>query len=292
MKKILSEPFLHFIGLGLLLFLLFSLVSGPEERERDIVIDDPTLDHIVSLWELQWKRPPTREELQGLVEQYIEQEVYYREALRMDLDHNDEIVKRRLSQKMEFLSDDLSAMIAPPTEENLRRYYETNKEKYQTAYAYSLYQVPFTSSRHADPETAASQVLQQTNSDDPESLLDEGDPFLLPGSIRAVSADRLGRDFGVEFTEALPDLPVGQWAGPVKSGYGWHLVYLQDRQPPQIPEFEQVRQEVQRDFEYDKSRENRESIYSELRRGYNIRIEAEGLDDEFRKELVSSALKN
>jgi hypothetical protein len=125
MKRILKEPFIHFLLIGGLLFLLYGMLNK-ERDESEIVIDDNLVNELVAKWELKRNRQPTFEELENLIDEYIQQEVLYKEALVMKLDHNDEIVKRRLAQKMEFISDGLTESLQP-TKEMLMAYYEKNK---------------------------------------------------------------------------------------------------------------------------------------------------------------------
>ena len=143
MKKLFREPLLHFILIGGLLFIVFNIVNKSDADSKEIIIDQSDLERMVNTWELQWKRKPTAKELTNLLKTDVKQEVLYLEALEMNLDHNDEIIKRRLSQKMEFLSKDL-ASITEPTDKDLIDYFEANSEKYLTHYIYSFYQVLFT----------------------------------------------------------------------------------------------------------------------------------------------------
>src|SRR5210317_959104 len=144
MKNLLKEPLFHFVLIGFGLFLLYGWVSERNDSQETIYFDDYDMNNIIASWEMQWKRLPTDEELKSLVEQNIRQEVFYQEALKMNLDHNDEIIKRRLAQKMNFLSNDL-ATLKDPTQEELLSYYDDNKEKYMLSPVYSLYQVSFRS---------------------------------------------------------------------------------------------------------------------------------------------------
>lgn len=158
MKKLIKEPLAHFVVLGILLFLLYGLVNKKTDSRDYIVIDDFDLESIISSWEMQWKRLPTERELKNLIEQNIKQEIFYQEALKMNLDHNDEIIKRRLSQKMQFLSNDL-ATINEPTDEELMRYYDKNFKKYLTPYKYSFYQIIFSPDKRLDNHSDAIHVL-------------------------------------------------------------------------------------------------------------------------------------
>ena len=140
MKKLLKEPLLHFMLLGFLIFVLYGIVNKENDSESVIMIDDYDMDNIIASWEMQWKRLPTDEELKSLVDLNIKQEIFYQEALKMNLDHNDEIIKRRLAQKMQFLSNDL-ATLNEPTDEELKKFYDANFEDYLTSAEYSFYQI-------------------------------------------------------------------------------------------------------------------------------------------------------
>jgi hypothetical protein len=114
MKKIIKEPLVHFLLIGLGIFILYSLTASKDTSRDEIVISDSDLHHMVEMWKLRWQREPTEEELIGLVSSTIREEILYREALKMNLDHDDEVVKRRLAQKTDFLSNDISAMVNQP----------------------------------------------------------------------------------------------------------------------------------------------------------------------------------
>ena len=140
MKKILKEPFLHFIIIGAVIFVLYGLINKKTDSENTIVINDFDVSNLIASWEMQWKRLPTEQELQKLIKLNVKQEIFYQEALKMNLDHNDEIIKRRLAQKMQFLSNDIASMMNP-SNEDLQEYLSQHIEKYKTPYTYSLHQI-------------------------------------------------------------------------------------------------------------------------------------------------------
>ena len=148
MKKILKEPLVQFLTIGALLFFVYGLINT-EELRNEIVVDTNLINEFVAKWELKRNRQPSLQELKGLVNQYIEREELYREALAMNLDHNDEIVKRRLAQKMEFISDALAETLQP-TEEMLVTYYEEHKENYIKSPIYTMQQVYFSEEKRGN----------------------------------------------------------------------------------------------------------------------------------------------
>ena len=277
MKKILKKPFLHFIVIGIALFFLYGLVNKNTDSKNTIIINDFDLENIISSFEMQWKRDPTEQELQNIINQNIKQEVFYQEALKMNLDHNDEIIKRRLSQKMQFLSNDIAAL-SEPTDEVLKTYYKKNSEKYLTPATYSLYQITFSPDHRKDNYKDAMETLKQF----PEATFDEmkdwGDPLPFSYYFEAVNANELGLQLGSKFSNALESQEINKWVGPIPSGFGFHLVFITNKVDPQIPAYEMVKKEVLRNYEYDNQIETNELIYQELKKRYDFQFDVKSKD--------------
>ena len=286
-KKWLKEPLLHFLMLGGFIFLVYSLVDQKNPEENQIIIDDDKLSHISALWELQWKRKPDSQEMQSLVEGYIHQEILYREALRLNLDHNDEIVKRRLSQKMEFMASDITKLIEPATEENLKAYFETNKEKYRIPASFSFHQIYFSSKNHDDPAAFARQLLAKNDKESLESFRNKGDKILIEESYSEASMQDIVRNLGVEFYTSLQKQKLNEWTGPIQSGFGTHLVHISAKNSSFIPELAEIKNKVLRDYEYDTELKNKETIYKEIRKNYEVIIKSEALDKDQKNELYA-----
>ena len=272
MKKLLKEPLLHFLLLGLGLFILYGIVSERTDSAETIVIDDYDMNNLIASWEMQWKRLPTHEELKSLVDQNIRQEVLYQEALKMNLDHNDEIIKRRLAQKMKFLSNDL-ATISEPSDEALQAFLEENLESYLLPAQYSLYQISFSPDYRKNPKDDASTTLEKLKNLAPELAEKYGDPLPFDFFLRDQDANQLDRNFGMNFTKGLEALDMGAWAGPVRSGYGWHLVYIVDKRAPEVPEFDVIRAALVRDYEYENQLKINDQIFNELKKNYEVVFE-------------------
>ena len=277
MKKLLKEPFFHFIGIGIVLFLLYGLVNKQTDSKNTILINDFDINKILVGWEMQWKRPPTEKELQNLIAQNIKQEIFYQEALKMNLDHNDEIIKRRLAQKMQFLSDDI-ASIKEPTEKELQKYYQEHADKYLTSPSYSLYQIAFTPDKRSDNYKDAATTLKQF----PEATFDEmknwGDKLPFSYNFTDITSNELALQLGSKFSNGLVDQEINKWIGPIPSGFGYHLVYITKKTDPKLPEFNMRKNDVIRDFEYDKQQEVNDLIYNELKKKYNIEIDIKSED--------------
>ncbi len=267
MRKLLKEPLFHFLAIGAFFFFLYGLLN-PAPKENEISIDDNLINELIAKWELQRNSQPSLEELVGLVDQYVEQEVLYQEALVMNLDHNDDVVKRRLAQKLEFISDNMSAALQP-TDDILKNYYNKHKENYQKPSVYSFKHVFFSDDQRKSAEADAKIALR---SGSPES---KGDPLDLPFEYRNEDGVKIARDFGGIFEIALDSLSLNMWDGPLKSGYGYHLVYIFEKQPSGYFSFEEVRENVLVDYNFDASKDFKEKLIASLLKKYSIDLDIE-----------------
>jgi len=272
-RKILREPLLHFLLLGALLFLLYNAVSGWRGgADRRIVVTDATVAGLVQTFAGTWQRPPTAQELKGLIDTRIREEVLYREGVAMGLDRDDSVVRRRVLQKLDIISEE-SADAQPPSDAALSAWLAQHAERYAQPPVLDFEQVLFDPARHgarldADLATALAQLRAGA---DPAKFGDHG---LLPLQARASPLDVIGRDFGDEFAQALLTLPVGTWQGPVRSGFGAHLVRIERRVPGRPATLAEARASVERDYESDRRERAREDYYRRLRRDYRVVIEA------------------
>lgn len=273
--KLLREPLVHFLILGAGLFLLFSLVRTPDNSQTDrIVVSQGQVAQLVEGWTRTWQRPPTEEELQGLIDEFVREEVYYREALAMGLDRDDTIVRRRLQQKLEFITDDLVDAY-DPTEEQLAAYLAEHPDVFRVPPRLSFRQIYFNLDRRGeqavrDAETLLARLNEAKSDVDTTAL---GDSLMLPGDYDLISEPEVARLLGHEFASAVVDLPVGRWSGPVQSGFGLHLVLILEHQAGRLPELDEVRKMVDREWRTARRKEATEGFYQGLRKRYEISIE-------------------
>jgi hypothetical protein len=268
------EPLVHFLVLGALLFGLFALVNdeASSKSPNQIEITASNVERLRAGWSKQWNRPPTETELKGLIESHLREEVLYREALALGLDQNDTIIRRRLAQKMEFLFEDLADQ-AKPTDEELKGYFNQNKDKYRLPARFSFTHVYFSVDRRGDSaEHDARRLLAQLQISDaaPLPVSDRGDPFMLQYDFVRNTEKEVAKLFGRRFAEQLLEVQVGSWQGPIESGYGLHLVRIHDKVEPRLPELAEVLNRVQVDLESERRREMNKEIFEKLKARYEI----------------------
>jgi len=265
MQRLLKEPLLYFLLAGAGIFAIAQLVPA---RSGDYRIEVTAAERarLSDQWQAQMGRAPTAAELSGLVEQWIQEEIYYREALRLGLDRDDTIIRRRLAQKLTFLTEDV-ATSREPTVEELQQFYLDNSDRYLLPERFSFRHRYFSSERRADAQADARAALAAAQSgDDPAP----GDPFMLQLSYVQRSEREIAELFGREFAAALRELPAGSWQGPIPSAYGWHLVKIEQRSAPRLPDYDEVARRVAIDYQQDQRRQANESYYESLRSRYEI----------------------
>jgi len=270
----LKEPLLHFLLIGACLFMLYGWQKDDTLRPDQIVFTEARIDQLINLWERKWQRLPTQRELQGLIEQQIREEVLYREALAMGLDKNDMVVRRRMSQKMEFISNDL-ASLSEPDDAMLQTYLDEHLEKFAIPGRISYSQVYLNASQrgehiYADAEKLLSDLSQSTVDED---ITMAGDSFMGGYHFNDETDFGVARLFGKAFALEIFELPVGEWSGPVESGYGLHLVHVDSRTDSRAPSLDEVRDKVRFEWLAQQQRKTNDLLYSELRKRYEITIE-------------------
>jgi len=273
--RLAREPLVHFLLLGGLIFAAYFWLNpgatGEPEDDR-IVIDQQQLDHLKGLWAAQWKRDPAPSDVAAIIDRYVRQEVFYREGLRMGLDRNDEIIKKRLAQKMEGVANDLATLMRPPTDEQLEAYFRSREDFFTLPAAYAFRQVLFLpDEKDGQSHIEATLASMRQGAPIPADRLNK---LALPAEWPLTLVNDLDNAFGGDFTRSLERLPVGEWSGPIRSGYGWHLVFLESKQGPTLPDFASVRDYVAREYEYQSVLKAQDDVYRELLGNYRVDITA------------------
>jgi hypothetical protein len=273
-KRLLQEPLLHFLVLGAALFGLFNLVGKKEtEQPATIVVSAARIENLANGFARTWQRPPTAQELHGLIDDHIRDEVFYREGKALALDRDDIVIRRRLRQKMEFMAEDMG--VGEPSDEQLTAYLTSNAERFRTEDRLTFSHVYLSVARRGalerDAEAVAAKLANENGETDAAAL---GDHFLLGDAFRAMPRSDVARTFGERFAEQLFELEQGRWQGPIASGYGLHFVLVGERTPGDLPPLDVVRQAVRRELMNERRIEAQEKLYRTLRERYEIVVEA------------------
>ena len=277
MKHLLKEPLLHFLIIGAMIFVVFSVVNK-EENSLDgnrIVVSTGDIQRLSDNWSKKWNRPPTEQELNGLVESYIREEVYYREALALGLDQDDTVLRRRLMQKMEFLSNDLADLINPD-EKDLNQYFVASQDKYELPARISFTHIYFSLDKHGsrifdDAEKVLTDIRSAAT---PISRApDRGDSFMLQYDFTLETPYGVAQIFGQSFTEQLFQTETGNWHGPIESGYGLHLVRINEKLNARMPELAAAIDKVRTDYMFEQRQKTNKAIYERFKERYEIVIE-------------------
>lgn len=261
-RRVLGEPLLHFLLIGLVVFALYPGDPRTEAGTGEQVIHvTPALEAgLAGQFEAVWRRPPTESELAGLIDDFVREEVYYREALALGLDRDDTVIRRRLRQKMEFLSEAGAGSLAPE-EATLRSHLEAHPDRFAERGRVTFRQMFL-------GETDAARVLAAlADGGDPDEL---GSRTMLPPAMDAAVRTSVDGAFGGGFFDAVAALEPGGWRGPVMSAYGAHLVFLDAYLPPSVPPLEAVRSAVEEDWRREAAEDLRETQYEALRSRYEV----------------------
>ena len=279
LKRWLREPLLHFLLIGITVFAVYGYTHrgrGGVESSRQITLSLDELGQMDLYFESQWHRQPTPAEFQAMLEDKVREEVLYREALAMGLDKDDTIVKRRMAQKMQFLAEDVAAAHEPSTAE-LKAWFEKNSNKFALPSRYSfrhLYFSPDKRGKNAQEEAAKTLAKIAGQPEDSKLAVSLADRFMFQDYYGDRAPDALAKEFGPQFVVALEKLKPGSWQGPIESGYGWHLVYVDAVIPGGIPAFEEIEPDVKTAWLGEQKATAWQKAYAEFRAKYTVLLPA------------------
>jgi hypothetical protein len=274
MKAFLREPLVHFLALGALLFLIFQWKSGFGPASTRITVTPGLVAHLASAFARTWQRPPTPDELKGLIDDHVKEEIATREALALGIDRDDTVVRRRLRQKLEFLVED-AADQAPPTDAELQAWLDAHPEAFPGETRVALRQVYLSTTRRGPAARAdAERLLARLRAAGATSKSDGlGDPTMLPSELPLGSLEEVRRAFGSDFAARVEGLPTGQWSGPIESTFGLHLVFVSEHSPALRPPLADVRPLVERELLAERRRAQVQALYDRLLKKYDVEVE-------------------
>lgn len=277
LKSLAREPLIHFLVLGAALFLADAWVrpAAAPAANTEIVVSEARIRNLAQNFRRTWQRPPTRQELEGLVEGHVREEVLYREALALGLDRDDTIIRRRLQQKMEFISEEAAAL-AQPTDQELEQYLAAHADAFRAEPRATFAQVYLNPGKRGTALALDAARLLGTLSagSGTVDIAGMGDRLLmLEPRYENASTSEIARLFGAGFAEALVRQPVGEWTGPVASGYGVHLVKVEKLTPGGTPALDEIRPFVTREWSNAKRQEIAKAFYEKLRSKYTVSVQ-------------------
>ena len=273
-RHLIREPLIHFMAIGAVLFAVHAYRQAgqqPEASRDRIVVTPGRAAQLAQVFSKTWQRPPTPQELDGLTKAFVKEEVYYREAVKLGLDRDDTLIRRRMQQKMEFLTEPGDeALVA--TDDDLETFLAANREAFRVEPRIAFDQVFIRPEKIAGAiEPHVAELLEavrraQSNAD----IRRLGHPTMLPSSLRLAPLSQIDRNFGSGFGEQLTRLPKNAWSGPVKSTYGLHLVRVTEKTGGYDPPLAEVRQAVEQKWRTAKREAFRQAEYQRLREKYEV----------------------
>lgn len=275
LRRWLREPLLHVLMIGATLFVVYYALkprAGQRQDSNRIAITVDDLAQIRLAWMAQWQRPPTPEELRNLLDGKIREEVLSRGALALGLDKDDTIVKRRLAQKMEFVMEDGAALREPASDE-LRRWFAQNAQRFASPSLVTFRHLYFSPDlRGAGAREDALRALRKLSGKPEQTPELQGlsDPFMFQEFYAERSPDQVAGIFGATFAQALPGLTQGAWQGPVESGLGWHLLWIESATPGRIPAFEEIEAKVKSEWSDEQRAEAKRKMFDRMKERYQI----------------------
>jgi peptidyl-prolyl cis-trans isomerase C len=294
LSRLLREPLVQFLLIGAVLFSAYRVLppagspNPPLQQtqasmrpappgstsSRQIVLTLDQLTRLATVFEAQWGREPTPQELDKLVEADVKEEILYREGLAMGLDRDDEIVRRRMAQKMQFLAEDVAASHRPNDAE-LKAWFAQNAKLFEAPARLSFRHLYFSPDRRgANTEADAGNALTEVKGEAQDVKFAGADPFMFRDFYRDKTAEYLDKEFGPPFTAAVEQLPAGSWQGPIQSGFGWHLVFVDTVIPARTPAFEEIEPDVKRAWLADQKEKAVKKAYEDMRAKYTVLMPA------------------
>ncbi|MGC5197054.1 peptidyl-prolyl cis-trans isomerase, partial [Aphanothece microscopica] len=273
LQRVAREPIVRFVALGGAIFLLHGLLRPPGAAPGgEIVVSEARAGALAAAFTRTWQRPPSRSELEALIDDHIRTELLVREAQALGLDRDDTIIRRRLRQKMEFFADDQESQ-GQPSDQELQAFLKAHPERFSTEPQIGFRQIFLDPQGRGEALAAdAQRLLERLNGPEPPAdVASLGDPLVLqPTQVTAMPKGEVAGLFGTDFADALVKQAQGRWVGPIPSGYGQHLVMVDSLEPGALPPLDQIRQQVEREWRAARSQENQQALYRQLLGKYRV----------------------
>jgi len=270
--RLIREPLVHFLLLAGAIFAAYGLLSGRVATEEAIGVTPAKIEQMASIFARTWQRPPTADELKGLIDDYVKEEIYVREAMRLGIDQDDTVIRRRLRMKMEFLND-AEAEATPATDAELAAYLAAHPGTFREAPRIAFEQVYLDVRKRGAGAQADATALLGSLKTNASLVAEAGDPTLLPPSMPLTGRQGIAQLFGDDFAAAVMALPVGDWQGPLPSGFGLHLVRVTAQEAGRLPALAEIRPQVEREWMNDRRETIARQKLDDLLKRYKVTVE-------------------
>lgn len=271
--RLIKEPLVHFVILGSLVFWLNNWVNSEDVSEKEkIVVSQGRVEQMINLYQKTWQRPPSPAEITELINDYVLEEVYYRQAVAMGIDKDDTVIRRRMRQKLEFLTEDIM-MESEVNDTDLLTYMKAHSDRFKDEPTYSFEQVYINPQKHkANLPLHLSALADRLRTN--ESV--RSDSAFFSQFYEEASVAKLRRNFGRNFDTQLDDLELGQWSEPLESEMGLHFIKMRARSEAKLPPLELIREEVKDAWIQHRLEEHRAALNKKLRDQYELQVDWEG----------------
>jgi hypothetical protein len=264
----LRQPLLQFAVAGFAVFVIYGGLHHDSQKQDPVRIEITADDvrRIEISWLARWQRPPTAQEMSAMLDEHVKEEILYREALALGLEKDDTIVRRRLAQKMEFLAEDV-ANLREPAPGELEAWFAKHHQQFAPPPLATFHHLFFASDKRGpSAEAEARRNLATLSSKDAE----RGDAFMFQGAYVEQTPDQVARVFGSKFAGSLFKQESGAWRGPIESGYGWHLVWIDALTPSELPTFEAVAEQAKAEWLSEQRIETKRATFEALKARYEV----------------------
>lgn len=269
MNRYAKEPLFYFLLIGLGIFVIDHFFNRADASIDEIIITDDDVSRLSQFYKKNWNEDPSPETIEKLIAEYVDSEIYYKEALKLNLDHNDEIIKRRLRQKYEFVAQDL-ADTQDPSEEDLQAFYKEHIEDYRSEPQITFYQYYINSDLHKDDVGVAQKLYQKLRSKQPSEIEKSGDAFHIVTFQDSKELSEVTRVFGSEFAASLFSTTKTGWQEPMRSGFGMHVVHVTERISSKEVPLEEIIDEVKIDWKTSNRQYFSDALTDAIRKNYKI----------------------
>jgi hypothetical protein len=269
MRRIWSEPLVHFLAIGALMFAAYALVTDRTRDPQTVVVGQAHIAMMTATFERTWQRSPTPDEMKSLVDAYVREEILYREGVAMGLDRDDQLIRRRVRQRVESLAESMHGA-REPSDAVLQAYLDQHAKRFASPPRVTFRQVYLGAS--AGPDTAAL-LARLDKLGDSDAAAELGRTTQLEARIELAPSIQIERAFGRQFARSVVGMPVNAWQGPVASEYGLHLVRVSERIEARAPALGEVRELVKREWQREALEAANERYYEGLRARYAVRVE-------------------